>query len=377
LVGDIFFAYDSDIYQPNFSQVVMACTKTRLYDGLNLADEELLSLEKVIMHAPEHEKDCIKKLYSAVTNNNDPVFWYDLCYGLVEFGSGDLVEANVGFSKVKKKVKGAAFYQFPPDAPTFFYDHWRIDAYLQECSQVRQKLSKYKSYLEEGTYQGEDLSCFNQVPKSRYDTFLAAFEHFEKTNGRIVVELGTTSSFVHSGLAGYNSNDTKYWTPGNPENWNWSSGGFTRMAAECLGHLNPVIYTIDLARSHIERCKVITSDFKNIMQYYICSSVDFLQNCPFKIDLLYLDTGDMNQFETAAQLQYAEATIIVERDLIAENGIILIDDVRNQTPKKFGEKSDFGKSKYSIPYLLNHGYELVADEYQAILKKRSNKLREQ
>jgi hypothetical protein len=237
-------------------------------------------------------------------------------------------------------------------------------------SQCRQALSKYKSYLDEGTYQGADWSCFKRVPKSRYDTFLAAFEHFENTNGRIVVELGTTRSFVHGGLVGCNSDDTRYWTPGNPENWDWGAGGFTRMAAECLGHLNPVIHTIDLARSHIERCKVITNDFKNIIQYHVCSSIDFLQNCPFKIDLLYLDTGDMTPIEPTAQLQYAEAMVIVERDLLADNGIILIDDVRNQTPKQFGEKSDLGKSKYSIPYLLNHGYELVADEYQVILKKK-------
>jgi hypothetical protein len=47
----------------------------------------------------------------------------------------------------------------------------------------------------------------------------------------------------------------------------------------------------------------------------------------------------------------------------------LIDDVRNQTPLKFGEINGLGKSKYSLPYLLKHGFEIVENEYQVILKR--------
>jgi len=41
--------------------------------------------------------------------------------------------------------------------------------------------------------------------------------------------------------------------------------------------------------------------------------------------------------------------IIVEKNLLTPNGILLIDDVKNQTPKKFGDTSGLGKSKYAIP----------------------------
>lgn len=243
---------------------------------------------------------------------------------------------------------------------------------LAHASRPSVVLVRYEHLLEEGTYQGQDWSAFKVRPKSRAHTFLRAFEHFEAYQGRIVVELGTTRSFVHGGLVGCNSDDTKYWTPEQPKNWDWGAGGFTRMAAECLQHLNPVIHTVDLARSHIERCKVMTSDYASILQYHVCSSLDFLKTCQFKIDLLYLDTGDMWPIDPTAELQLEEAKIIVERDLLADGGIILIDDVRNQTPKQFGEASDLGKSKYAIPYLLAHGYELVEDEYQVILKKMVN-----
>lgn len=235
--------------------------------------------------------------------------------------------------------------------------------------QIASILEKYKLFLDQGTYESFGANVIR--PKSRHYTFAVAFNHFEKNNGKIVVELGTTRSFTHGGLPGCNQDNPVYWTPKNFENWDWGAGSFTRVAAECLAHLNPIIHTIDLEAAHIKRCELITSDFKSSMRYHVISSIDYLKvsDFPNGIDLLYLDTGDMTPIEPTARLQLEEARIIVERNLIAPHGIILIDDVRNQTPKQFGETSDLGKSKYSIPYLLAHGFEIVEDEYQVILKR--------
>jgi hypothetical protein len=233
-------------------------------------------------------------------------------------------------------------------------------------------LEKYKTYLEQGTYEGQDWSSFTIQPKSRYYTFKKAFEHFEKNNGKIIVELGTTRSFVHGGLPGCNSSDTCYWAPNNPERWDWGAGCFTRMAAECLAYVNPTIITIDIEIEHLQRCTVITAEFRNIIRYYRCSSEEYLNLCKPGIDLLYIDTGDITPLEPTAQLQLHEAEIIVKRDLISPDGIILIDDVRNQTPKKFGENSDLGKAKYSIPYFLDHGFEIIENEYQVMLRKKES-----
>jgi len=231
-------------------------------------------------------------------------------------------------------------------------------------------LDQYKNYLIEGTYVGFDWSHFQVKPLSRYDTFKISFNHFKKNNGQVVVELGTSRSFVHGGLVGCNNDDSIYWTPAHPENWDWGAGFFTRMAAESLAHLNPIIHTIDIIPSHIERCKIMTADFSDYITYHVASSVDFLKTClPESIDLLYVDTGDMTPIEPTALLQLQEAMVIVEYNLLSAHGIILIDDVRNQTPKQFGETSDLGKAKYSIPYFLEHGFEIIADGYQVILKK--------
>ncbi len=231
-------------------------------------------------------------------------------------------------------------------------------------------LDKYKHHLEQGTYGGFDWSHFPTKPLSRYDTFKMAFNHFKNNNGHVVVELGTSRSFVHGGLVGCNSDDPIYWTSAFPENWDWGAGFFTRMAAESLAHLNPIIHTVDIIPSHIERCKIMTSDLHYYIKYHVASSVDFLKILsPESIDLLYIDTGDMTPIEPTALLQLEEAIVVVKHNLLSAHGIILIDDVRNQTPKQFGETSDLGKAKYSIPYFLEHGFEIIADEYQVILKK--------
>jgi hypothetical protein len=75
----------------------------------------------------------------------------------------------------------------------------------------------------------------------------------------------------------------------------------------------------------------MNSNINNI-DYYVMPSEEFLSTTTNKIDLLYLDTGDMTPILPTAQLHLREAQIIVERDLVNENGIILIDDIRSAVP---------------------------------------------
>ncbi len=228
-------------------------------------------------------------------------------------------------------------------------------------------LKKYKSYLKKGTYDHQDWSKFQEKPKSRYTTFKKVFEHFENNNGNVIVELGTTHSFVHGGHPGCDKNDIGFWHPNNPEDWDWGAGCFTIMAAKCLAHLNPTIYTIDTSAEAIQRCQIMTRGYDSVV-FQRTTSENFLHNCTPGIDLLYLDTGYMNPIEPTAQLQLREAQIIVERNLLSDNGLLLIDDVRNQNV--LDDDSGLGKSKYAIPYLLEHGFEIVDDEYQVILRKK-------
>ena len=230
---------------------------------------------------------------------------------------------------------------------------------------IENVLNRYKDFLDQGTYYGINAYASPRKIESRYYTFKKAFEYFKLCNGKVIVELGSCNSFVRCGLPGCNLDDAHYWQPNNPETWDWGAGLFTRMAAECLAPYEPFIHTIDKNPKHIARCKIITQDFKHLISYHVCSSEAFLMSCPPEsIDLLYIDTGDINN--TTARLHLEEAKIIVERNLMSPNGIILIDDVRNSVPC---DGSKLGCGKYAIPFLLRNGYEIMEDEYQVLLKK--------
>jgi hypothetical protein len=237
--------------------------------------------------------------------------------------------------------------------------------------------NKYLDYLNKALsyYSSDDLfvKFFGRVPKSRDITFkycLDFINNKEKDGKKIILELGTSRSFTDGRFPGCNNDNPIYWEPNNPDIWDWSAGCFTKFFSDLTDN-NTHIITLDLASQHIERCKLMNKEKSHKISYYVNSSENYLNIVPEKsIDLLYLDTGDMTPIEDTAQLHLREAKIVVNKNVLADDGIILIDDVRSCVPKEAGETSDYGKAKYSIPYFLENGYEIIMDEYQVILKKK-------
>ena len=227
-------------------------------------------------------------------------------------------------------------------------------------------LKQYKTLLDKAIsyYCGDEdfIKVFGRLPLSRYYTFDCCFSK----NPKVVIELGTSRSFVDGRFVGCNLDDTKYWEAENPEKWDWSAGCFTKVSSLCLP--NSTIYTVDINPTHINRCKFMNKNQTNII-YNVSSSVDFLKKFSGKADLIYLDTGDMTPIEPTAQLQLEEVQVIVNRKLLNPNGLLLIDDVKNLTPVKAGETSLLGKSKYSIPYLQSKNFKIIMDEYQVIMQE--------
>lgn len=237
-------------------------------------------------------------------------------------------------------------------------------------------MSNYNEYLQKalGYYfkDEEFIVHFGRVPKSRDVTFQYCLNHLQnmESNEKTILELGTSRSFTDGRFPGCNSDDSRYWEPNHPEKWDWSAGCFTHYFSELTDNKTKIT-TVDLMRNHINRCKLMTKNYEDKITYVIDSSEKVLANTPEKsVDLLYLDTGDMTPIEPTAQLHLREAKLVVERDVLKDSGIILIDDVRSCVPKKHEETSDYGKAKYSIPYFLDNGYEIVMDEYQVILRKK-------
>jgi len=234
-------------------------------------------------------------------------------------------------------------------------------------------LDNYKDLMEESLFpyhsKEEYEKYFGRVPKFRYHTLNYCLNYFFENDFKTIVELGTSRSFVDGKFPGCNEDDLKYWEPENPEKWDWSAGCFTCLIGEIIQNTDIDLITVDLDPRHIRRSKIMTEGLSNI-EYYVMSSEQFLSEGEGQIDFLYMDTGDMTPIENTAQLHLRESKLIVEKNLISDGGLLLIDDVRSPVPKiTSNEESDYGKAKYSIPYLQKNGFELVMDEYQVVLRK--------
>jgi len=194
----------------------------------------------------------------------------------------------------------------------------------------------------------------------RTNTFKKAFDlllEYHKNKPINIVELGTTRSF----LSGVYCNNPVNFNMNEPHNWDWGAGIFTKVFSDNLnvGSFDYKLYTIDPSIDAINVSKHICCDNDNII-YINDYSTNFLQNIDFKIDFLYMD--HMESSEEACVQHLIDAKIIVENDLLSENGIVLIDDVNY--PDYINSKG-----KYSIPYFLENNFYLVIGEYQVILVK--------
>jgi hypothetical protein len=227
-------------------------------------------------------------------------------------------------------------------------------------------IENYKEFLKKGTYDGSDKS--EKDFKSRYDSLKIIHDTIIKNNLKEVLELGTCRSFMDGAYSGCNRDEVVFWDENDPAKWDWGAGAFSVSLCRCIESVN--ITTVDLISAHINRCKVMTSNHSNRFSYIVSDSLNFLNTTNKKFDIIYVDTGDMTPIEPTAKLQLDEAKIICSRDILQPNGLILIDDVKNQTPKKFGETSELGKSKYSLDYFCQHGFEIIFEGYQYILRKK-------
>lgn len=225
-------------------------------------------------------------------------------------------------------------------------------------------LSTYKDYLDIGSYEG---LRYEAEDKSRYISFKFCLEQMSNLNEPVILELGTCRSFVDGKFLGCNEDNIKYWEPNNPSKWDWGAGCFSLVFGQIL---NCKLTTLDLIPSHIQRCKIMAASLNVKCNHIISNSVSFLAQTNEKYDLIYLDTGDMWPIKETEELQLQEVKIINERNLLHHNGLLLIDDVLNGTPREQGDiNNKYGKSTLSIPYLLNSGYKPIYEGYQYIFKR--------
>ena len=132
LLKDIFIAYDKK-YDISTSPVLDACTASRLYDGTNLSNEQLISFERTISQAQGQEKAAITDLYRKMTDCKDPMFLHDLWYGLISLRSNQFEEARSALLKVCMRQEHLDKCRRPSDR-LIPYEHGRIWDYLEKCT---------------------------------------------------------------------------------------------------------------------------------------------------------------------------------------------------------------------------------------------------
>ena len=147
LLGDMLLMHDNTRFNPSFSPVVTACTASRLYDGTNLSDEELLEYENIIKYAQGDERTFIVNLYRRMTDCKDPLFHHDLWYGLISMGSGNWGEALIALEKVPNRIEFLNKYRQNTNK-CLRYNHWRIDHYLLEVTKRLEATKKLESRLD-------------------------------------------------------------------------------------------------------------------------------------------------------------------------------------------------------------------------------------
>jgi hypothetical protein len=207
---------------------------------------------------------------------------------------------------------------------------------------------------------------YSEYLARRKNTFEKAYELLRKINQPYrIIELGTSRSYVSGGFPGCMNPDPTFWDENTPSKWDWGAGIFTKVFSDTLDEdaCNYILYTVDPDENANKVVTTMCGTNKNIsiLQDY---STNILNSVNSKIDFLYMDHMENGEAATLKHLE--DSKILVERDLINENGIILVDYV--------GDSTTNSKGKYSVPYLVENGFEIVIHEYQVLLKKVSKQL---
>ena len=256
------------------------------------------------------------------------------------------------------------------------YEFLNVDTGNMEYLKINTMEDRYNRYLSKSVsyyYSNEVFfKYYGGVPKQRDFTFNKCLNHFQNKDFINIVELGTSRSFVDGRFPpGVCSTDSKFWKPNEMEKWDWSSGLFTKYFSDILTERKRKfkITSVDIDCKAIEISKIITQNNNKNIEYVTTSSEDFISRCsPKTIDLLYIDTGSMD--ESTALLHLREAKLLVKYNILKDDGLILIDDVKNPYMIIHNITTNkFGKSKYALSYLLENGYKIDEDEYQIILRR--------
>lgn len=201
-------------------------------------------------------------------------------------------------------------------------------------------------------YSNEKDYLANRCDIRRIETFQKTLDLMEERGARCVVETGTQ----RSGFSCQND------------------GCSTSIFADWARDHGAVFYSVDINRGAIETAQRALRGESKMHQLsfdhvgLVCSdSIPFLKSFGQQIDMLYLDSYDIDVQNPWPSQQHHLKEIIAALPWITENTVILLDDCG--LPHR-------GKGGMVINFLEKRGWVVIAEEYQALLVHESTLLNE-
>lgn len=173
----------------------------------------------------------------------------------------------------------------------------------------------------------------------RFQTFKTALSIYHQTQGKIIVETGTTRF----------PND-------------WGAGSSTILFGDYLKHYEGKLTTVDIVAENIATCKLLTKEFEENIEYVVKDSLEYLisYNSSRSIDLLYLDSADYpldgSNPKDCQEHQLNELALAIPQ-MRQKQKIILLDD--NDFPNG-------GKTRLSKEFLEKQGGLCLIDTQQSL-----------
>ena len=172
-----------------------------------------------------------------------------------------------------------------------------------------------------------------------------------RENELSILEIGATRSFTSGTI------NTHEFDP-DPEAWDWGAGCFT--AAIKILFPDCKLTSVDPNPEAIKVSKIILRSLGAEASFKQTNSTDFLNKTADKYDLIYMDHAESGGNDSCAVLHRNDAALILNKNLVKPDGLILIDDIQTV----------FNKGMYSIPFLEEQGLtHLSKNSYQALFRK--------
>ena len=141
-------------------------------------------------------------------------------------------------------------------------------------------------------------------------------------------------------------------------------GVSTLIFAEFVSKINGFFWSVDILESSLLLAsKLIKENLNSSMPYvslWHMDSIDFLSSFTDTIDLLYLDSFDLEPGFVDEAQEHNLNEFKASENKLSNNCLILIDDYKQPL---------LGKAGKTLPYLKSLGYKVIMENYQILLSK--------